>query len=445
MIADSIMTVPTVTPQHLWHPFADMASVVGREVTLVSGDGAWVTDVEGRRYLDASASLWYCNVGHGRVELADAAAAQMRELAGYHTFDVFTNVPARDLARRLANRSPTGPESAVFLTSGGSESIDTAAKLARRYWDVRGQPERRVLVAREGAYHGMAAYGTSLAGIEVNRQGWGPLIREVIHVDADDADAVRDVFEQHAGEVAAFIGEPVRGAAGVHPPASGYWERVQALCRANDVLLIVDEVVTGFGRLGTEFACARFGLEPDLVCVAKGISSGYVPLGAVLCGPRVREALWRPGVGAIRHGYTYSGHPTACAVALANLDILERERLYERVGEMEPKLAERVGELERHPLVEEVRAIGLLAGVELSARARAIVPDLVERVTRRARTHGLLVRNLVGTSLQISPPFVVGGDAELDYIVEGLWASLEEVHDEVSSTLAATSDRGRTA
>jgi putrescine---pyruvate transaminase len=415
-----------MTAQHLWHPFSDMANVPGREVTLVSGDGAWVTDEDGRRYLDASASLWYCNVGHGRDELADAAAAQMRRLAAYHTFDVFTNTPARDLARRLAETAPTGPGSAVFFASGGSEAVDTAAKLARRYWEACGQPERRILVAREGAYHGMAAYGTSLAGIASNRDGWGPLVREVVHVPADDVQALRDVLERHAGEVAAFIGEPVQGAGGVRSPAAGYWEGVQAACREHDVLLIADEVVTGFGRLGVPFGCERFGVTPDLVCVAKGITSGYAPLGAVLSGARVREALWSPGVGMVRHGYTYSGHPTACAVALANLDILEREGLYERVRELEPTLAERIGDLERHPLVEQVRAIGLLAGVELSGDAVAANPGLAELVTRRAREHGVLVRNLLGHTLQISPPFVVDGE-DLGHLAEVLQTSLDEV------------------
>ncbi len=429
-----------MSQQHLWHPFADMAQVAGQEVALVSGQGCWVTDEQGRRYLDASASLWYCNVGHGRVELAEAAAAQMRRIAGYHTFDVFTNPPARELARRLAESSPTGPGSAAFFSSGGSEAVDTAAKLARRYWEVRGQPERRMLVAREGAYHGMAAFGTSLAGIVPNRDGWGPLVREVVHVDADDPDALSEVLERHPGEVGGFIGEPVRGAGGIYPPPPDYWERVQTLCREHDVLLIVDEVVTGFGRLGTDFGCTRFGIVPDLVCVAKGVSSGYAPLGAVLAGARVRDALWSPGLGALRHGYTYSGHPTACAVGLANLDILERERLPERVRDLEPVLSERLGPLAEHPLVDEVRTVGLLAGVELSASARAAAPDLTERVTRRAREHGVLVRNLVGHTLQISPPFVITPE-ELAHLADVLRTSLDDVAGEAGEPTHAARAR----
>jgi adenosylmethionine-8-amino-7-oxononanoate aminotransferase len=431
-----------MSDHHLWHPFANMARVPAEELTIVSGSGSWVTDDHGRRYLDASASLWYCNIGHGREELAEAAAAQMRRLAAYHTFDVFANPPAQELARRLAHITPTGPGSAVFFTSGGSEAIDTAAKLARRYWEARGLGQRRLIVAREGAYHGMAAFGTSLAGIPSNRVGWGPLVREVAHVDADDVEALRELLERHRGEVAAFIGEPVRGAGGVHPPPARYWEHVQALCREHDLLLIVDEVITGFGRLGAPFASGRFGIVPDLVCVAKGITSGYAPLGAVLSGARVREALWSPEAGPVRHGYTYSGHAMACAVALANLDVLDREQLYERVRALEPVLRERLSPLAAHPLVEEVRTIGLLAGVELSAARRAAVPDLVERVVRRAREHGVLVRNLVGQTLQISPPFVVT-EEEIEQLAQVLLAALNETAAELGD--APVSSAGHVA
>jgi putrescine aminotransferase len=416
-----------MTEQHLWHPFADMARVPGEEVTLVAGDGCWVTDAAGRRYLDASASLWYCNVGHGRAELADVAAAQMRRLAAYHTFDVFANEPALELARRLALIAPTGPDSAAFFTSGGSEAVDTAAKLARRYWAAEGE-ERRIIVAREGAYHGMAAFGTSLAGLEPNRVGWGPLVEDVVHIEPDSVDAFAEVLDGHPGQVAAFIGEPVRAAAGVYTPVDGYWEGIQALCQEHGTLLIVDEVVTGFGRLGAPFACDRLDVTPDLLCGAKGISSGYAPVGVVLAGARVRAALWSPEVGAVRHGYTYSGHPTACAVALANLEILEREDLYDRVRQLEPQLSAALMTLEEHPLVQEVRTIGLLGGVELDASVRTEVPDLVERVVRRAREHGVIVRNLVGQTLQISPPFVIGED-EIRQLATVLRTALDETAD----------------
>lgn len=391
----------------LWHPFADMAALPGREIVFVAGEGSSVIDEAGRRYLDASAGLWFCNVGHGRGEIADAAAEQMRALAGYQIFDVFSNRPARELADRLCGLAPLGEGSAVFFANGGSDAIDTAAKMARRYWTALGQPERRVIVARGGAYHGMNAYGTSLAGIESNAAGWGPLVPDVVHVDRDDPAALARALAENAGRVAAFIGEPVQGAAGVYPPAEGYWEAVQDLCREDDVLVIADEVVTGFGRLGTWFGCERLGIRPDLIVGAKGVTSGYVPLGLVVVAPRIRNVLWAEGVGAFRHGYTYSGHPTACAVGLANLDILEREGLVERVVELEPVLAKELEPLAEHPLVAEVRTIGLLAGVELSEAARAADPALVEKVVVGARERGVLVRNLLARSLQISPPFVI--------------------------------------
>jgi adenosylmethionine-8-amino-7-oxononanoate aminotransferase len=282
--------------------------------------------------------------------------------------------------------------------------------MARRYWTATGQPERQVIVARGGAYHGMNAYGTSLAGIEANAQGWGPLIPEILHVDRDDVEDLERVLRANAGRIAAFIGEPVQGAAGVHPPADGYWERVQALCSEHDVLLIADEVITGFGRLGEWFGSDRFGIRPDLLVGAKGLTSGYAPLGVVIAGDRVRSALWAEGVGAFRHGYTYSGHPTACAVALANLDVLEAEGLVDRVRELEPVLAQEIGRLEHHRLVAEVRAIGLLAAVELSPAALADDPLLVEKVVVAARERGVMVRNLLGRSLQISPPFVISAE-----------------------------------
>lgn len=410
--------------QTLWHPFADMAKVPGREIVLVDGDGAWVADDAGRRYLDASAGLWFCNAGHGRDEIADAAAAQMRALATYQIFDVFANRPALELADRLAELAPMGDGSAVFFTNGGSDAIDTAAKMARRYWTATGRPERRVIVARGGAYHGTNAYGTSLAGIAANADGWGPLIRDIVHVDRDDVEGLERVLLAHEGKVAAFIGEPVQGAAGVFPPVDGYWDRVQELCRAHDVLLIADEVVTGFGRLGEWFACDRFGIRPDLLVGAKGVTSGYAPLGVVVASDRVRDALWADGVGPFRHGYTYSGHPTSCAVALANLDVLERERLVQRVRELEPVLADRIGTLCSHPLVAEVRTIGLLAGVELSAPALAQDPLLVEKVVVAARERGVLVRNLLGRSLQISPPFVIS-PKELDLLASVLAEALD--------------------
>lgn len=411
---------------HLWHPFADMSTAPQREVVVERGEGVWVFDTDGRRYLDASASLWYCNVGHGRQRLADVAARQMSRLAAYQIFDVIANSPALELADRICALAAMDNASAAFFTTGGSDGIDTAAKIARRYWALAGHPQRRVIIARGGAYHGMNAYGTSLAGIEVNAAGWGPLVREVVHVPRDDVAAVERALEEYAGQVAAFIGEPVQGAAGVYPPAPGYWGSVQELCRAHDVLLIVDEVVTGFGRLGHWFGSHRYGIEADLIVGAKGLSSGYLPIGVVIASAGIRDMLWSPAAGPFRHGYTYSGHPAACAVALENLRILEEEGLLQRVAELEPKLQETIGGLASHPLVDEVRIAGLLAGVDIAESARRTDPAIVERVVVGARERGVLVRNLLGRSLQISPPLVIEPQA-IDQIASTLRETLDQL------------------
>jgi putrescine---pyruvate transaminase len=417
---------PTAGRARLWHPFADMSTVSPREVVIERGDGVWVFDTDGRRYLDASASLWYCNVGHGRKELADVAARQMGRLAAYQIFDVFANPPALGLADRVCELAAMDGDCAAFFTTGGSDGIDTAAKMARRYWALADQPQRRAILSREGAYHGMNAYGTSLAGIEANAAGWGPLVREVVQVPRDSVAAIERALEEHSGQVAAFVGEPVQGAAGVYPPAPGYWSDVQALCRAHDVLLIADEVVTGFGRLGQWFGSHRYGIEPDMIVGAKGLSSGYLPIGVVIASPRICDMLWSRVAGPFRHGYTYSGHPAACAVALENLRILEEEGLLQRVVELEPKLRETIGGLGSHPLVQEVRVAGLLAGVEIAESARRKDTAIVERVVVGARERGVLVRNLLGRSLQISPPLVIEPQ-EIEQVASTLRETLDHL------------------
>lgn len=422
----------------LWHPFAAMSAVAGREIVIERGDGAWLYSTDGDRYLDATAGLWYCNVGHGREVLAEVAATQMRRLAGYQLFGRFANQPALDLADRLCALAPTGDGSAAFFTNGGSDAIDTAAKIARRYWTVQGQPDRRIVIAREGAYHGVNAFGTSLSGIEANAAGWGPLIREILIVPRDSLVHLEEVLEARSGQIAAFIGEPVQGAAGVHPPQPGYWEAAQELCRAHDVLLIADEVVTGFGRLGSWFGSERYGMIPDIITTAKGMSSGYLPIGAVIVSQRVRDVMWSREAGVFRHGYTYSGHPAACAVALENLAIIERERLVDRVAELEPLLAAEVAGLASHRLVADVRHAGLLAGVEIAEAARVAEPGIVDRIVDAAHARGVIVRNLVGRTLQISPPFVIDSD-QLRLLFGALRGSLDDVADQLGDAAVVES------
>jgi putrescine---pyruvate transaminase len=408
-----------------WHPFANMAQVAGNELVIVRGDGAEVVDTNGRSYVDATAALWYCNVGYGRTEIATAVERQLRELSAYSTFGPYANEPALALAERVSVLAPL-PDGKVFFTSGGSDAVDTAAKLARRYWHAVDRPEKLTVIGRRHAYHGMHAWGTSLGGIPANVEGLGTLVADVVHVDADSVDDVAAAIDRVGPDrVAAFIGEPVIGAGGVLPPPEGYWTAVAELCREGDVLLIADEVITGFGRLGRWFGCERFGVVPDLLTFAKGITSGYVPLGGVVVGPRVQQPFWTGEGTWFRHGYTYSGHAAACAAGLASLDLLARERLVERVAELEPQLAERVHSLRDHPLVGETRAIGLLAAVELDADALAGDPALVDRVVTLAREHGVLTRALRGSALQISPPFVITPQ-QIEAVVDGLRRALED-------------------
>jgi putrescine aminotransferase len=389
----------------LWHPFSDMAAVEqDGELVLASGDGAYVTDESGVRYLDATAGLWFTNVGHGRAEIAEAAAAQMRRIAAYSTFGDYTTRPTLDLAERLAGIAPV-PGSKVFFTSGGSDSIDTAAKLARRYWVEAGHPEKTVIIGRQKAYHGMHYAGTALGGIPGNSEGYGVLVPDTETVAWDDVEDLRATIERvGADRVAAFFCEPVIGAGGVYPPPPDYLAGVRKLCTELDVLFVADEVITGFGRIGGAwFASAKLGLEPDLVTCAKGLTSGYAPMGAVLVAPRVWEPFFGPARGTwLRHGYTYSGHATAAAVAMANLDIIERENLLDEASRLETTLADRLRPLVDLDGVVEVRCgTGALAAVQLAD------PPAAMALAKRLRSHGVATRAVGAGGIQISPAFVM--------------------------------------
>jgi putrescine---pyruvate transaminase len=411
-----------------WHPFADMAALEATgSLTIVRGEASHVWDTEGNRYLDATAGLWFVNVGHGRTEIAEAAAAQMSRLAAYHTFGDVTNEPTEALTARVAELAPIDTPK-VFLTSGGSDSIDTATKIVRRYWSARGEPRRTVLIRREGAYHGMHTAGTSLAGIPANAEGYGGLIVDVAEVPWDDADSLQETIDRIGrSRVAAFFCEPVIGAGGVYAPPPGYLEKARAVCRDVGVLFVADEVITGFGRCGDWFASGRFGLDPDLITCAKGITSGYLPLGAVIAAPTVWEPFWTPGTGAFRHGYTYSGHATVSAAAMANLDIMEREGLIGRAAALEGTLATALAPLADHPLVSEVRAgTGVLAGVQIDPQRLAADPGLAGRLVSACRRHGIMGRVLSAGALQISPPLVLT-DTEVEELASGLRAALDDV------------------
>ena len=419
--AEDSQSVAPDRGQALWHPFADMGAVEDAPFVLGRGEDVWVWDEQGRRYLDATASLWCANVGHGRPEIAEAVARQLRALDTYSTFGDLANRPALELADRLAALAPT-PGSRVFLGSGGGDAIESAAKIARAHFQVTGQPRRVHLIAREHGYHGTHGYGTSLGGIESNISGWGPLDPAVARVPHDSVEALEaEIARLGAERVAAFFCEPVIGAGGVRLPPDGYLEAVADVCRREGVLFVADCVISAFGRLGTWLGIDRWPVEPDLIVLAKGLTGGTLPLGALIVAPHVAAPFFTgaPGAPVLRHGQTYSGHPTCCAAALATLDLYERDRLIERGRELEGPLERALRPLERHPLVGEVRAgLGLLGAVELSRKARAADPSAVARLTTACRDRGLLVRALA-TGVAVSPPLTIR-EAQIAAIGEGI-------------------------
>ncbi len=408
----------------LWHPFSDMGAVErDGEFVLTRGEGVYVWDEAGNRYLDAAAGLWFAMVGHGRPELAEAAAKQMRQLAAYSTFGDYVSPPTRELAERVASIAPV-PGSKIFLTSGGSDAIDTATKLARRYWHEQGQPHRTVVIGRQKAYHGMHVAGTALAGIPGNHDGYGELMADAATIGWDDPAELRKQIEAMGAErVAAFFCEPVIGAGGVYPPPEGYLAEVRQICRELGVLFVADEVVTGFARIGGDwFASSRFDLEPDLMTTAKGLTSGAAPMGALFVAPHVAEPFFRPDAGVwFRHGYTYSGHAATAAVALANLDLIEREGLVAEALRLESTIAKEIGALADHELVLEVRSgTGALAAVQVADVAQA------QRLVAILRRKGVVTRAVGSGAIQISPPLVMT-DEQVRDLAERIRAGLDEL------------------
>ncbi|MDX6467626.1 MAG: putrescine---pyruvate transaminase [Gaiellaceae bacterium] len=406
----------------LWHPFADMSAVAGNELVLVRGEGVFVWDEQGRRYLDGASSLWYANVGHGRREIAEAVAAQLAELETFHVFGEFANRPALEVAERLAGLAPQ-PGSKVFLTSGGGDSIESALKLARLYHDVRGEPGRTHLLSRANGYHGTHGIGTSILGLP-GREGFGPLVAQTSLVEWDSVGALEEEIARLGAEtIAAFVYEPVIGSGGVLPPPPGYLEGVEELCRRHGILTVADIVIGGFGRLGEWLAVERFGLTPDLIVFAKGVTSGYLPLGGVIVAPNVAEPFWDGEERSFAHGATYSGHATCCAAALANLDLLARDGLVHRARELEAGFHARLAELESHPLVGGVRGgVGLMAAVALDDELLARDPDAASRFRILARDAGLLTRGL-RDGVALAPPLIVE-DAHVELALEALAIAL---------------------
>jgi adenosylmethionine-8-amino-7-oxononanoate aminotransferase len=415
----------TTATTHFWHPFADMGAVSQRELIIERGEGVWVYDADGKRYYDGTASLWYANVGHGRAEIADAVAAQMRTLEAYSTFGDFGNRRANELTERLAATTPMPAR--IFLTSGGGDSIDTAAKIARRHWVLQGEPERMHMISRTNGYHGTHGFGTSVGGIEANTSNWGPLIPQTSSVQHDSLEALEAEIQRIGPDrVAAFFCEPVIGAGGVYPPAEGYIEGVADLCAEHGILFIADSVICGFGRLGTWWGIDRWDVAPDMITFAKGVTAGYLPLGGVVVSDVIAGPFFDGSGGMLRHGATYAGHATCCAAALAVLDIYEREQLIPRGRELEGVLLDALAPLADHPAVGEVRGgTGFLAAVGLSEDALAADPGAVAKVAQGAREAGVLVRPLL-RGVAVSPP-LVSEHEHIDLLAQGIRAGLERI------------------
>ena len=397
------------------HPFAKPTK--SDFITLVRGQGAVVYDDRGNEYVDGMASLWYCAAGHGRSDIADAIGRQARTLAAYSTFDPFTNAPAEQLAEVLVDIAPMA-DSRVFFTSSGSEAVDTAMKLSRLAHIQAGHPERTLIISRQRGYHGTAYGGTSAQGIAPNREGYAPYVGDVVQVPADDVEALASLMSERASTIAAVLVEPLQGAGGVFPPSEGYLESVRRLCDQHGAHLIYDEVISGFGRLGHWFAAHRYGVRPDMVTFAKAVTSGYQPLGGVFVGPMVRDALERDPNFFLRTGFTYSGHPTACAAALANLDIMKREGLVQRATTVGRRLSEGLASLAADGTVASVRGDGAVwaVGHHPGIDAFAVRDAMLER--------GVITRAIGADTNAFCPPLMIA-DAQVDRIVDALADSMK--------------------
>lgn len=398
------------------HPFAKPTRE--RFVTIVRGQGAIVYDADGTEYVDSMASLWYCAAGHGRAEIADRIADQLRTLEAYSCFDPFTNQPADELAERIARLTPIA-DARVFFCDSGSEAIDTAMKLARLAHVLAGNPDRTLIISRVRGYHGTNLGGTSAQGIAPNREGWGPLVPDVVQVPSDDTEALAVLMSERGEEVAAVITEPVQGAGGVFPPAPGYLEDLRRLCDRHGAFLVFDEVITGFGRMGTWFAADHYGVTPDLSTFAKAVTSGYQPLGGVIVGAAVRASLEADPDYVLRHGYTYSGHASACAAGLANLDVVEREELLDAASTIGAALGDGLRALAADGVIGAARGDG-------AVWAAALLPDHDATIVRdRMLARGVITRAIGTDTLTFCPPLVTTG-AQIDRVLDALAGSVSE-------------------
>jgi putrescine aminotransferase len=445
--------------RHHLHPFTNHKSLrAGSTRVIVRGDGPYIWDSEDKRVLDGMAGLWTCNVGYGRKELAQAAYDQILELPFYNTFFKTTHPPVALLSRKLAEIAP-GDLSQVFYGSSGSEANDTAIRLIRHYWALKGEPKRRIIISRNNAYHGSTIAAGSMGGMAHVHAHSYPVYEGFRHIidpywygeskegespEAFSLRAARALEEEILAigpeNVAAFAGEPVQGAGGVKIPPSNYWPEVQRIVDKYAILLLADEVITGFGRLGTWFASEYYGIRPNLITFAKAATSGYIPLSGVIVDDKIAGALMSHD-DDFHHGYTFSGHPVACAVALKNLEIIERERLIQRVNEVTgPALGKMLAKFKDHPLVGEVRSVGLLGAIELVAdkRNRRRFADL-GRVGLICRDHffreGFIMRAVFDTMV-MAPP-LIWTQTQFDEAEQGIRRALDLTLNDVAGELAA--------
>jgi len=432
---------------HHMHPFTDSAELAKKGARIItSAKGVWLTDSDGCVILDAMAGLWCVNIGYGRQELVDVAARQMLQLPFYNTFFQTSTVPAIMLAKRLAELAP-GDLNHVFFNGSGSDSNDTNLRMVRHYWAAKGQPERSIVISRWNGYHGSTMGAASLGGMKGMHAQGGLPIPGIVHIDQPDwwsegGDMTPEDFglerahqleakilELGADKVAAFIAEPVQGAGGVIVPPVTYWPEIQRICKQYGILLIADEVITGFGRTGNWFGCQTMGFTPDIMTCAKGITSGYIPLGASIVSDEIFNTL--DAADEFAHGYTYAGHPVACAVALENLRLLDEDGIVERAGsDIAPYLKEKWESLTDHPLVGEAKIVGLMGSIALTpnkaTRAKFASPTGTVGYYCRERcfANNLVMRH-VGDRMIISPPLIIT-KAEIDILIERARLSLDE-------------------
>lgn len=429
---DFIQTLAELDKKHFLHPTSPIQQQQeqGPAFIFTEGKGIHLYDVTGKTVIDGMSSLWNVNVGHGREEIGKVAMEQMSKLAFTSCFATFSNEPAIRLASKLSQIAP-GDLSATFFTSGGSESNDTAYKLARHYWILKGQAERKKIISRTKSYHGVAMGATSATGLKPFRDFTNSLAPDFCYVEHFSSQSLREVIEAEGPEtIAAFIAEPVQGAGGVHVAPEGYFKEVRNICDEYGILLITDEVITGFGRTGKYFGIEHYGVTPDMMCFAKGVTSGYAQLGGVMLSERIHQELIELSEGTLLHGYTYSGHPMACAVALKNLEIIEQENLIENAELIGREMLKGFKWLQSNrKIVGEVRGLGLMGGIEIVKEhytkerfSTPIAPMIVSEAAKR----GLICRSVTfdgQDTLVFAPPLTIN-KTEIEQMIDILHDSL---------------------